>query len=328
MKLFIAHLKFTLPRLVRATLLCIGLAYALDASAQGSYPTETIRIITPYAPGSMVDSSTRMVAEGLSKKLQQAVVVENRTGAMGMIAMNAMLAAPADGYTLMTDTPASAINPTLNKARYDPKVDIAPIAQFMRMPFVLAVNPALKVATARDLVNLLKTQPNNVNVAVAGTSTGLVGDLFAQQSGVGFQAIPYKGAAPAMLAVLSNEAQVIFLDVANLAPHIKSGKLKGLLVTGDQRSDAIKDVPTAKEAGFGQFRPTTWFGLFSRTGVPIDIQRQLNETVQEVMNTQTTREFLQLRGATAAHLSLGEFKDFFHSEISTWADVIRSAQPK
>jgi len=315
-------------RLALLGLLVGGAVLSISSYAQSSYPSGTIKIITPYEPGSMVDSSTRIVADGLSKKLQQPVIVENRTGAMGMIAMNALLTAPADGYTLMTDTPASAINPTLNKAKYDPRADIAPIAQFMRMPFVLAVNPALKVDSARDLVGLLKKQPKDVNVAVAGTSTGLVGDLFSQQAGVEMQAVPYKGAAPAMLATLKDEAQIIFLDIANLAPHINAGKLKGLLVTGDQRSDAIKDVPTAKEAGFGQFRPTTWFGLFARSGVPPEIQRKLNEAVQEVMNTQRTREFLQARGATASHLGLEEFKEFFHGEISTWAEVIRTAQPK
>lgn len=300
------------------------------AWAQSTYPERAIRIVTPYDPGSMVDVTTRLVAEGLSKRLGQSVVVENRTGGMGMIAMNALLAAPADGYTLMTDTPASAINPTLHKeqARYNPKVDIAPIAQFMQLPFVLAVHPGVKAADAKELVALMGKPGANINAAVAGTSTGLVTDLFALQAGVSLTQVPYKGAAPAMLAALKDEAPLIMLDAANLVPHIRAGKLKGLLITSDTRSDALPDVPTSQEAGFANFKPVTWFGMFARSGVPAPILRQLNEAVREVMATQRTRDYLLSRGATSSNMGTDEFRNFFHTEIDTWAEVIRKAQIK
>lgn len=312
---------------------CVALLGALGLSAawaQGAYPERAIRIVTPYDPGSMVDATTRLVADGLSKRLGQPVVVENRTGGMGMIAMNALLAAPADGYTLLTDTPASAINPTLHKeqARYNPKVDIAPIAQFMQLPFVLAVHPGVKAADAKELVALMGRPGASLNAAVAGTSTGLVTDLFALQSGVPLTQVPYKGAAPAMLAALKDEAPLIMLDAANLAPHIRAGKLRGLLITSDVRSEALPDVPTSQEAGFGQFKPVTWFGMFARSGVPAPILRQLNEAVRDVMATQRTREYLSSRGATSSAMGIDEFRSFFHAEIDTWAEVIRKAQIK
>jgi tripartite-type tricarboxylate transporter receptor subunit TctC len=318
---------WTRKTFVRALFAATGMLALAAAHAQ-DFPSRTIRIITPYDPGSMVDATSRIVADELSKKLGQTVIVENKSGGFGMVAMNTLLAAPADGYTLLTDTPASAINPTLNKARYNPKTDIAPIAQFMKLPFVIAVNPSLKVKTAAELVALAKKQPGSINIAVAGTSTGLVGNLFALQTGTKFLDVPYKGAGAATLAVLKNEAQVIFLDSANLAPHINEGKLTGLLVTGDERSTVVKDVPTAKEAGYPAFDATTWFGMFSRAGVPQDVQNKLNAAVREVMASPRLQEYLKSRGATGSTMNNAEFKGFFHKEVDRWAEVIKKADIK
>ncbi len=309
----------------------LGTAIFAAASLAGlgaqaaTYPERTIRIVTPYNPGSMVDLTTRIVAEGLSEVLGQTVVVENRVGGVGLIAMNGLLNAPADGYTLLTDTPASAINPTLNNARYNAKTDIAPIAQFMRLPFVLGVSPGLKVNSAQELVELARKDPGAINIAVAGTSTGLVGDLFAQQAQAKFNNIPYSGAGAAVLAVLKDEAQVIFLDSANLVPHINGGKMKGLLLTADERAEVLKQVPTAKEAGYGQFAPTSWFGLFSRADVPADVQKKLNDAVRQVMATPKVKEFMAQRGASASNMSVQEFRTFFHGEIDAWAEMIQKA---
>jgi tripartite-type tricarboxylate transporter receptor subunit TctC len=318
---------WTRKTFVRALFAATGMLALAAAHAQ-DFPSRTIRIITPYDPGSMVDATSRIVADELSKKLGQTVIVENKSGGFGMVAMNTLLAAPADGYTLLTDTPASAINPTLNKARYNPKTDIAPIAQFMKLPFVIAVNPSLKVKTAAELVALAKKQPGSINIAVAGTSTGLVGNLFALQTGTKFLDVPYKGAGAATLAVLKNEDQVIFLDSANLAPHINEGKLTGLLVTGDERSTVVKDVPTAKEAGYPAFDATTWFGMFSRAGVPQDVQNKLNAAVREVMASPRLQEYLKSRGATGSTMNNAEFKGFFHKEVDRWAEVIKKADIK
>lgn len=308
------------------------LAIALAApavQAQGAYPSErTIRIVTPYDPGSLVDVTTRLVAEGLKTELGQNVVVENRTGGMGMIAMTALLNAPADGYTLLTDTPASAINPTLYKAKYNPKTDIAPIAQFMRLPFAIGVHPSVPVRNAAELVAYAKANPGALDMAVAGTSTRLAGELFSIQNGIKFNPIPYKGAAPAMMAVLKNETKLIFLDAGNLVPHISTGKMNGMLVTSEQRFPAMKDVPTAKEAGFGNFDVSTWFGMFTRADVPKDVQDKLNAAVRKVMASPKVEEFLKQRGAIGSTMTTPQFKAFFHREVDTWAEVIRKADIK
>ena len=289
------------------------------------YPSKPIRIVTPYNPGSMVDATTRMIADELRQKYGQPVVVENRAGGFGMIASTTVLNAPADGYTLLTDTPASAINPTLHKAKYDAKKDLAPIAQFMKLPFVVAVNPSLGAKTAAELVEKSKTIDGGANVAVAGTSTGLVGELFGIQTGAKFLSVPYKGAGAATLSVLQDETQVIFLDAANLEQHINAGKLNGLLITGEQRSPVLKNVPTAKEAGFPQFDVSTWFGLFAKAGVPQEVQDKLNAAVREIMASPKMQEYLAARGATSSSMTTAEFKTFFDGEVDRWAQVIEKA---
>lgn len=323
------HASSTVCRRRLLALLAVSAALtAGPAWPQAAYPEHAIRIVTPYDPGSLVDATTRLVAEGLKAELGQNVVVENRSGAMGMIAMGALLAAPADGYTLLTDTPASAINPTLHKARYNPKTDIAPIAQFMRLPFAIGVSPSLPARTVAELLAHARKHPGAIDVAVAGTSTGLVGELFAIQNGVRFNNVPYKGAAPAMLAVLKDEAKLVFLDAGNLAPHITAGKMVGLMITSDQRWPVLKDVPTAREAGQPQFDPTTWFGMFARAEVPADVQDRLNAAVRKVMASARLEDFLRQRGAIPSALTTEQFRAFFHREVDTWAEVIRKADIK
>lgn len=319
---------FGLAPALRRRLLVAALGLLpLLASAQAGNE-RTIRILTPYEPGSLVDVTTRLVADGLRTELGQPVVVENRTGGMGMVAMNALLAAPGDGHTFMTDTPASAINPTLYKTRYNPKTDLAPIAQFMRMPFAIGASPSLPVRNAAELVAYAKRHTGGVDVAVAGTSTGLAGELFAIQNGIRWNAIPYKGAAPAMLAVLKDEAKLIFLDAGNLVPHIQGGKMTGLLITSEQRSPSLRDVPTAREAGFANYDVSTWFGMFGRADVPVEQQERLNAAVRKVMASARMEEFLRQRGAIASTLTLPQFRSFFAREVDLWAEVIQKADIK
>lgn len=322
------HRTIQRRRALLATLAATAALCTVPAWGQAAWPDRPIRILTPYDPGSLVDTTTRLVAEGLKAELGQNVLVENRSGGMGMIAMGALLAAPADGYTVLTDTPASAINPTLHKARYNPKADIAPIAQFMRLPFAIGASPSLPVGSVAELVAYARKHPGAIDVAVAGTSTGLVGELFAIQNGLRFNSVPYKGAAPAMLAVLKDEAKLVFLDAGNLAPHISTGKMTGLLITGEQRWPVLKDVPTAREAGQPQFDVSTWFGMFARAEVPAEVQERLNAAVRKVMASPRMEEFLRQRGAVPSALTTTEFRSFFHREVDTWAEVIRKADTK
>jgi tripartite-type tricarboxylate transporter receptor subunit TctC len=315
----------TTRRKLLKTAAAASLALATATAFAQDFPSRTIRILTPYAPGSTVDITSRMVAEGLSRKLGQTVIVENKSGGEGMIAMSALLSAPADGYTLLTDTPASAINPSLYPGRYDPVADLAPVAQLMSLPFVLAVAPSVPAKTVKDLVALAKAKPDLLNAAVAGTSTRLAGELFSMQSGAKFTPIPYRGAAPAIQAVLKNEARVVFLDAANLAPYITNGQMRGLMITGDKRWPALGDVPTAKEAGYPEYDISTWFGMFARSGTPPAVVDKLNQAIREVMASPEMAQYLEPRGATPSKRTADEFTRHFHREIALWRDVITKA---
>ena len=306
----------------------IATAGAAAAASAKAYPSGPIRIVTPYDAGSTVDITSRLVAEGLSKRLGQTVIVENRPGGQGAIGMNALLGAPANGYTLLTDTPASAINPSLYKShqsRYDAARDLAPVAQRMSLPFAIAVAPQVPAKTIGELVALLKARPESLNAAVAGTSTRLAGELFCMQAGVKMMPVNYKGAMSAMQSVMKNETQVVFLDAANLAPFIEAGKLRGLLITGEQRWPVLAQVPTAKEAGYGQFAASTWFGMFARAGTPQPILDALNAAIRDVMASPALAAYLSQRGAHPSQRNAAEFKQFFQQEISLWRDVIVKA---
>lgn len=310
---------------------CAAVLATAGAAQAKDFPSGPIRIVTPYDAGSSVDITSRLVAEGLSQRLGQPVIVENRPGGQGAVGMNALLGAPANGYTLLTDTPASAINPSLYKShqsRYDAARDLAPVAQLMSLPFAIAVAPSVSAKTIGELVAQLKARPESLNAAVAGTSTGLVGELFSLQAGVKFMPVPYKGAMSAMQSVMKNETQVVFLDAANLAPFIEAGKLRGLLITGERRWSALPDVPTAGEAGFAQFQVSTWFGMFARAGTPQPILEQLNAAIRAVMVTPQLRTYLSQRGAQPSQRTAAEFKQFFHQEIDLWRDVIVKANVK
>lgn len=306
-----------------AGIMAVGQAMAAD-----TFPSRPMTLVVPYEPGSTVDTTSRMVADQLSRKLGQPVVVENRTGGYGMIAMNALLNAPADGHTLMVDTPAIAINPSVYQVRYDPLKDLEPVAQLMSLPFVVVTNPDVPAKNMQELVDLAKKNPGELNIAPGGTSTLLAGELLGLRTGIDLQNINYKGASSAIMAVLRNECQVAVFDVANLAPQISAGKLRGMLITGDKRSAAIPDVPTAAEAGVPDFNVSTWFGIFTNKGTPPEIVEELNSALLEVFQQPAYQQYLEGRGASTTPLTADQFKTFFHSEVALWADVVKTAGVK
>lgn len=316
---------------MKTKLLRVALAAALSIAAGSSLAQNaTLRILVPYDAGSAVDVTSRLIANGLSKRTGRAVIVENRAGGMGMIAMNGLQAAPADGNTLLADTPATAINPSLfkDKVKYDPIKDLSPVAQMMSLPFMLAIHPDVKASNLKEFTALVKARPTDVNAAAAGTSTRLVGELFAQKTGTAMLQIPYKGASPAMAAVLKNESQAIFMDAANLRPHVETGRMRGLFVTGDKRWSALPDVPTAAEAGLPDYNMSTWFGLFARSGTPAETVNKLNEDIRAVMNSPEFLKYLESKGSRVSTMNAPEFTRFFQAEVRLWADVVSRANIK
>ena len=319
------------PGFSRRFLLAAGLGAlaAPAAQAQGIYPTRPVTIIVPYPAGGASDIGARLLATELAKALGQPVVIDNVGGAGGAVGVQKLLRAPADGYTLLYGALSETVLvPLINPAANYRLEDMAAIAFAGATPAAFVTRPDFPASTMDELLALARKSPGAIDVAVAGTSTGLVGELFAIQNGLRFHNVPYKGAAPAMLAVLKDEAKLVFLDAGNLAPHITAGKMTGLLITGDQRWPVLQNVPTAREAGQPQFDVSTWFGLFARAEVPSDVQDRLNAAVRKVMASPRMEDFLRQRGAVPSSLSTAEFRAFFHREVDTWAEVIRKADIK
>lgn len=316
---------------LQRTMVACALPFALVATAQAqadNYPSHPVTLVVPYEAGSMVDTTVRLLAQQLSEKFKQSFIVENRTGGNGQVAMNHLLNAKPDGYTLMADTPASAINPSVYAVRYNPTTDLVPVAQLMALPFVLGYSNSLPAKNYQEFVALAKAHPEKINVSSGGTSTRLAGELFGLRAGLKLQNVNYKGASTAIMAVLNSECQLTAFDVANMAPQITAGKMRGLLIASDKRSPALPDVPTAEEVGLKDFKVSTWFGMFAPKGTPKAVVDKLNASMREAFETPKYRAYIDSRGATVTPLTADEFGQFFQSEIVLWRNVIQDANVK
>jgi len=310
----------------RAFLLFLTVA-AFDVSAQ-AWPARPIRALVPVGAGSSTDIVHRLVLEQLSTQLGQQVVVENRTGAGGTIGSAAVAKAPADGYTLLAHGAAHTIAPALYRnLGYDPVRDFAAIAAVGISPSVLVVSPARGMKTAADLVAAAKARPNTLNFSSVGigSATHLSAERFQSSAGVQAVHIPFKGGAEAMTEVIAGRVDFFFGPVALVAPHIRDGKLAGLAVNGDQRSAALPEVPTTREAGFRDAEYPIWFGLFAPAGTPREIVERLNrETLKAVQSPRVREKFASL-GVDPMPMSPAEFAAYVEREVTLNALLARNA---
>ena len=291
-------------RLVLSCLLALAMSRAI---AQGGYPDRPLRLIVPFPPGGTVDLIARIVAERIAPGLGQTVVVDNRAGAGGAIGADAVARAAPDGYTILQGTGSThGTNPAVNKKLpYDPIKDIDPIVMIARTPYILVAHPAIAANTVRELVALAKAQPRKINFASygSGSSNHLAAELFKAMAGIDLVHVPYKGAAPAVAAIVAGEVQVIFDVVGTSGQHIKAGKMKLLGVGSPQRSPVAPDAPTLAESGVTGFDAGTFFGLFAPAATPRAIVDRLNREVVKVLAMPAERERLVMMGQEY----LGEF---------------------
>ena len=291
-------------RLVLSCLLALAMSRAI---AQGGYPDRPLRLIVPFPPGGTVDLIARIVAERIAPGLGQTVVVDNRAGAGGAIGADAVARAAPDGYTILQGTGSThGTNPAVNKKLpYDPIKDIDPIVMIARTPYILVAHPAIAANTVRELVALAKAQPGKINFASygSGSSNHLAAELFKAMAGIDLVHVPYKGAAPAVAAIVAGEVQVIFDVVGTSGQHIKAGKMKLLGVGSPQRSPVAPDAPTLAESGVAGFDAGTFFGLFAPAATPRAIVDRLNREVVKVLAMPAERERLVMMGQEY----LGEF---------------------
>ncbi len=311
--------------------LCLGLVAAASglAAAQSDYPSQPIRFLVPQAAGGSTDSLARDVGSRLLEAWGQPVVVENRPGANGIIGTDLVAKARPDGYTLLIGgTGSMAINPTLYpKLPYDPVRGFVPVAMFGYSTSVLVVNPAVPVKTIGELISYVRARPGQVRYASAGigSSPHLTAEMFRQMTGVDIQHVPYKGSTPGVVATISGETGMMFTGVASVLPHIRSGRVTALSISGPRRSSALPEVPTAHESGLPGFEADFWIGLFAPAGTPEAIVTRLNTEVNRALAGRAAQEKFVTMGADPMPLSLAQFGEVLRRDIDRWAATIRAA---
>lgn len=304
------------------------LALAPGAGAQ-SYPVKPIRLIVPYAPGGDTDIVARLIAPKLSEALGQQVIVDNRPGAGSLIGTEAMLRAPADGYTLAMGTISSlAVLPvTKSNVPYDPVRDIAPIVLVTTVPYVLVVHPSVPARSVADLVGLAKSRPGALSYGTPGIATGihLTAEYFSTVAGIKLVHVPYKGGAPSVVDLIAGNISIVFSTFSTTGQHLKSGRLRGLAVASSARAKDFPAVPTMSEAGYRGFEASTWHGVVARSGTPRPLVTRLNAEIVRIVNTDDVRSALLTAGFDIAAGPAEDFERFVRSEISKWKKVAQVA---
>ena len=296
------------------------------ANAQ-SYPTRPVRLIVPIAPGGGSDFAGRLMGQWLSERLGRPFVVENRPGAGGTIGTEAVVRAPADGYTLLLCRSSNATDAALNdKLNYNFIRDIAPVATITREPYVLLVNPSVSAKTLPEFLAYAKANPRKVNMASAGTGTlsHVAGELFKMMAGIDMVHVPYRGGGPAQNDVLGGQAQVLFSTPSASIAYIRAGMLRLLAVTTATRSDTLPDIPTVSEFVPG-YEATFWSGICAPKNTPTEIIDKLNREINAALADPELMRRLAELGALAFASSPAEFGKLIANETEKWGKVVKFA---
>ena len=320
-----------LSRTFRRVLAAATLAFifnSMNAAAQ-EYPNKPIRLVVPAAAGGGTDVLGRMVADGITKHLGQPVIVDFRAGASGMIGADAVLAAPADGYTLlMTYASMLTINHAIyKKISYDPVKDFVPVAYFVDVPNALIVHPSVKANNVAELIALIKSQPGKFNYASSGTatSTHLAMERFAQMAGLQLTHVPYKGGGPAMIDLMGGVVQLYFNNLVEVLPQVKAGRVRMLALATPKRSAVVPNVPTVAESGLPGYESTLWYGIVAAAGTPSVVIGKINEAVHLTQQNPDVKARLVTMGADTAYFTPAEFGALIKREVELWGRVVRDA---
>jgi tripartite-type tricarboxylate transporter receptor subunit TctC len=304
--------------------LAVSASWAAEVNAQ-TYPAKPLRIVVPFAPGGPNDILARLIGQKLTESWGQQVIVDNRPGGATVIGTEYAAKAPPDGHTLLIVSPTTATNPSLmRRLPYDTLRDFSFVILLATSPNVLVVHPSLPATSVRDLLAVAKKRPGEVTFGSGGpgTSTHLAGEILALGGGVKMVHVPYKGAAPATLGLLSGEVSFQFGSILPLAPHIKAGRLRALAVSSPTRASVLPDVPPVAETLPG-FDASPFHGLVVPAGTPRDIVLKLNQEIGRIMNLPETRERLSLEGTEVRTGTPEQFEAYFRAEVDKWAKVIR-----
>ncbi|MFO1230666.1 MAG: tripartite tricarboxylate transporter substrate binding protein [Alicycliphilus sp.] len=311
------------------TTLALAAAAMSGAWAQGAYPNKTVTFVVPAAAGGTTDISGRMAAQALAPVLGQAVVVDNKGGGNGAIAANIVKRAEADGYTLLMQYSGfHVISPHLAKAPQWEQKDFQPIANIISAPQIIVVRESLPVKTLAELIAYAKANPGKLNYASSGNGSlqHVTGAMLEQQGGIKMVHVPYKGTGPALQDLLGGQVDLTFGTAPPFMPHIASGKLRVLAVTGKERLPSLPDAPTTAEAGYPGVNATSWFALFAPAAVPRPVIDRLAADLKKVVEDPAFRKKAEEQGAAADYLGPQQLSERARADFANWAGVIKSSK--
>ena len=317
--------------LALSALLCLGAVAGMPKAthAQDVWPSKPLRLIVPFTPGGVTDTSGRLIAESLGKRLGQQIVVDNKPGASGNIGTALAKSAPADGYTLVLGFDGTmVINPhVFSKLPFDTAKDFAPVGKIGDATLVLVANPGVPVKGLADVIALSKTQPGGLSFGTSGTggTPHIAGELLKIRTGANLTHVPYQGGGQAMTDVLGGTIPLVYTAVAGAHGHIKSGKLKAIAVSSAQRTSALPDVPTFVESGVPDFVVNSWVGLLAPVGTPAAVITRLNTELNAVLNDAAVREKLRVMGIEPTPGTAEQYRDEIKRDLDRYGAVVKAA---
>jgi len=305
-------------------------ALAAGTSLSQTYPTKPVRIIAPFAPGGGTDFIARLIAQKLTERLGQQVIVENKPGAGGNLGAEFAVKSPPDGYTLLLIAGSYTVNPSIYKLSFDPVNDITPLVQLSQGPFLVAVHPSVPAKTLKELIDYARKEPDKLSYASAGSGsiTHLASELFLDMAKIKMVHVPYKGTGPALNDTIAGNTQLIFGSVATSLQFTKSGRLRGLAVTTPQRIPAAPELPTVAEAGVPGYEVVLWHGLVGPKGLPAAVVERVNQAANDALKSKDVADLLATDGVAPAGGTPERFRAVIKADIERWSRVVKQANIK
>jgi tripartite-type tricarboxylate transporter receptor subunit TctC len=303
-------------------------AQATASSSEQAWPSRPIRMLVGFPPGGPTDVVARIVSEKLAGQVGQRIVIDNRPGAAGNIAVEIMTKSNPDGHTLLYSSNAIALSPGLySKLGYDPNKDLAPVTEIGAGCLIFVVHPSLPVKSVQEFVDYAKARPGQLNYASsgAGTSTHLAAVLFSQRTGIQAQHIPYKGTAPSLVDMIAGRTQFLMGAVLTAVPHVKEGRLRALAVTGSKRIQSLPELRTLEESGLPGLVVTTWQGIFAPAGTPPAVLARVNAEFVKAVHSPELRPKIEQQDMDPTGLSVKAFNAAYYAELKRWTKVAKDA---
>jgi tripartite-type tricarboxylate transporter receptor subunit TctC len=303
---------------------------AVAADGAESYPARPLRMVVPFPAGGPTDISARILAQKLTEGWTRQVVVDNRGGANGIIGQDAVAKANPDGYTILVQSVAYAVNPSLYKLPYDSDRDFLPVTLVAATPLMLVVNPSIPAQSVQELIVLARAKPNQLNYASFGNGSiaHLAGELLKTSAGISMTHVAYKGVPQSISDVVAGQCQLMFPTIPSALPFTKTNRLRGLAVTSRQRTSLAPDLPTMPEAGVRGYEASTWFGVFLPAGVPQPIVSKLHAQLVRIMGQPDVKAQFDTQGFELHPMTPEEFKRFIRGETDKYAKVVKAAGVK